>query len=920
MSRLRQVRGFTPYDMQPFMKQSTDAPMRFVEEHVSGFKPIDIGEMESLVEIFEELSGHRAQTGRELSDSTEDVTTDPVDIPAANEPAPALSHEYGAASVSFTVRIPDRSAVSSIADSFVFAAWSAGVAPSQSLADLPGQYGGAFAAQAAPIAAGIHALDCAAGDRNGFHATDVDAPEAPAVCSCCALSAEGSAQSMAAPFTLSNGKWGSATTGTTGGVVTWSIAGAGLSDKTPAVFFEGKTVFLSDIFQFDFTSVLTRAFAAWSAIANITFVQELDGGGDIGVGKNTDIRISAGYIDGPSKTLAQAFLPTAGVNPKNHASSGDIVFDSGENGFWNPSGLLTVAMHEIGHAIGLSHSSFGTLMAPAYDRSITAPQADDIAGARAIYGASPDRPGSLWISHVKIAEGDAGTKVMTFTVTRSNGNTPFKVKFATEDSSAKAGTDYVARSGTLSFAAGEISKTIDITILGDTLLEAEETFLLKLSNATKGVKIDNGVGVGTILNDDTAPAGSVSISDATIIEGDSGNQQVIFTVTRTGGAAAFDVTYTTADGTATSAGGDYYGKASTVSFGIGVNKQTISVTVRGDRIIEPDETFYVNLSGVTNGAKITKGQGVGTILNDDSDVVIVDPGRPINPDPGPRGPVFGAVHEATAAADKFAGTVGIDTVNYADQPGSRGVVASLANPKKNTGYAAGDTYSSIENLIGTSKADVLTGDTRDNILEGRGGADKLDGGLGFDIASYANAAAGVTANLAKPKSNTGEAFGDTYKSIEGLLGSAFNDILIGGTGADTIVGGAGNDVINGGAKTDTLTGGAGWDTFVFANLKEAGDIITDFTPGEDLIGIVRKGFKIDARVDFDAGGAFAFADKYFVSNTTGLADAVGHGQFVFNTTTDRLLWDPDGMGTKAAVLVARFTTDVNLTAYDFDLI
>ena len=75
------------------------------------------------------------------------------------------------------------------------------------------------------------------------------------------------------------------------------------------------------------------------------------------------------------------------------------------------------------------------------------------------------------------------------------------------------------------------------------------------------------------------------------------------------------------------------------------------------------------------------------------------------------------------------------------------------------------------------------------MLEGGAGKDALDGGGGSDTASYAQATAGVTADLSKPANNTGDAGGDTYKGIENLLGSAFNDKLTGNNGANTLTGG-----------------------------------------------------------------------------------------------------------------------------------
>ena len=97
--------------------------------------------------------------------------------------------------------------------------------------------------------------------------------------------------------------------------------------------------------------------------------------------------------------------------------------------------------------------------------------------------------------------------------------------------------------------------------------------------------------------------------------------------------------------------------------------------------------------------------------------------------------------------EAFVGTAeGNDTVSYASA-GFGGVTANLAKPSTNTGYAAGDTYKSIENLIGSDFNDKLTGDNNANILEGGPGADQLDGGKGSDTASYEHASSGVTADL-----------------------------------------------------------------------------------------------------------------------------------------------------------------------------
>jgi predicted extracellular nuclease/methionine-rich copper-binding protein CopC len=113
-----------------------------------------------------------------------------------------------------------------------------------------------------------------------------------------------------------------------------------------------------------------------------------------------------------------------------------------------------------------------------------------------------DTPASIAIDSVQITEGDSGTQIMTFTVTRTGGNAPFSVDFATSSGTATSGADFEAASGTLNFLATDTSKTISVTINGDTAVEGNEAFSLTLSNPTNGTTISQAVGTGTIANDD----------------------------------------------------------------------------------------------------------------------------------------------------------------------------------------------------------------------------------------------------------------------------------------------------------------------------------------------------------------------------------------------------------------------------------
>jgi PKD repeat protein len=115
-----------------------------------------------------------------------------------------------------------------------------------------------------------------------------------------------------------------------------------------------------------------------------------------------------------------------------------------------------------------------------------------------------------------------------------------------------------------------------------------------------------------------APTVSVSIADATIIEGNSGTKTLAFKVALSA-VSSSNVTYdiATADGSAT-AGSDYVARSlSGQTIPAGSLSKSFAVTINGDTVVEPDETFFVNLGNV-NGALVADGQAIGTIRNDDS--------------------------------------------------------------------------------------------------------------------------------------------------------------------------------------------------------------------------------------------------------------------------------------------------------------
>lgn len=115
----------------------------------------------------------------------------------------------------------------------------------------------------------------------------------------------------------------------------------------------------------------------------------------------------------------------------------------------------------------------------------------------------PTSPTQISIDNVSTIEGDSGTKTATFRVTLNKASaTPVTVDFATaDDGTATPGTDYIATSGTLTFAPGETEKTIEVTILGDLLTEDNEVFFVDLFDAAGAVVVDS-FGTGRILDDE----------------------------------------------------------------------------------------------------------------------------------------------------------------------------------------------------------------------------------------------------------------------------------------------------------------------------------------------------------------------------------------------------------------------------------
>jgi glucose/arabinose dehydrogenase len=246
-------------------------------------------------------------------------------------------------------------------------------------------------------------------------------------------------------------------------------------------------------------------------------------------------------------------------------------------------------------------------------------------------------------------------------------------------------------------------------------------------------------------------------------------------------------------------------------------------------------------------------------------------------------------------ADALTGHGGIDTADYSSS--SAGVNVTLGGSGTG-GDAQGDTLSGIENIIGSALVDTLTGDTNANTLTGGSGADTLNGGgnndtlIGgpggdtlnggteTDTADYSSSSLGVTVNLQTNTGSNGDAQGDTFNSIENIIGSAFGDMLTGDSGANAFNAGNGDDTLTGGGGADTLEGGRGIDTAVFSGPRSA------YT-------ITHSGNTLTVAGGSDGSDTLTHIEKLTFSDGTVLS-GLGpvHSDFTGDSTSD-LLWRHD---------------------------
>lgn len=227
------------------------------------------------------------------------------------------------------------------------------------------------------------------------------------------------------------------------------------------------------------------------------------------------------------------------------------------------------------------------------------------------------KPGTLALTEASISVDEQVGKA-TVTILRSQGDFgTVSVDYLTQDDSAINGDDYTAVSGTLTFLNGETSKSIEIDIIDDSSTETTESFSLVLSNPIGGAVLGIASAIDiSITDNDTTEGGtnnttignfSFNNTNTTVVESDG---SVGIEVMRSGaGIGEASVEYATRDGSAAS-GSDYSQNSGTLTFAVGQTRQTITIDITDDILLEENENFSIILSNSTgallsDGAKIT---------------------------------------------------------------------------------------------------------------------------------------------------------------------------------------------------------------------------------------------------------------------------------------------------------------------------
>jgi Ca2+-binding RTX toxin-like protein len=509
---------------------------------------------------------------------------------------------------------------------------------------------------------------------------------------------------------------------------------------------------------------------------------------------------------------------------------------------------------------------------------------------------------SLFVSDPEVIEGQKGQKFAVFNVDLSRpSGSELTFNYKTKDGSAIAGQDYVAKSGVLTFEAGETSQQIFVAIKGDELIESDEYFtLLVEQDAATGNGVADIAGIATIKDNDRHVPSSpvISINPVVTTETDTNLNYLRFAVTLSAPAPNMvSMSYrTVADGSATDNGVDYQVGTGTLQFAPGETTKIVDVRVWSDSLSEFDENVSLELFNAQNGVFAggeLRVKATGVIRDIDGpqlvSLFVSDP-EIVEGDLGKKFAVFEVRLSRPSDTDI--------SLDYKTKDGTAKAGSDYVGKTGSINFEAGETVKFVRiaiksdekveanekfSLIVTPNSDIAN-QTADNV----GSMTILNDDVAYKIINGTNGA-------------------------NRLNGSTANEKISGRGGNDTLTGGAGNDIIIGGDGKDRLTGGLDEDTFLFNAAPTAGvfDTITDYSVVSDTLRFENSVFAGIGKAGLLAAGKLHIG---------GLASMDADDRFIYVKSTGALFFDADGSGSGDAFKIAQLTRGLAMTINDFEVI
>lgn len=441
---------------------------------------------------------------------------------------------------------------------------------------------------------------------------------------------------------------------------------------------------------------------------------------------------------------------------------------------------------------------------------------------------------TLTVGAPAVAEGESGTTTLTFDLTLdSAAKADTTVSFSTLTSgTATAGTDFVAGTGSVTFAAGETTKQVTVTVNGDTTSEGDETVAVQFTGDNLVAAV---TGTGTITNDDGAPPIFTLTSDApSVVEGNSGTANLTFNLTLDSAPTA-DVTVnyeTLTTGTAT-AGTDFTASTGTVTFAAGQATATVSIPVVGDTSQETSETVAVKFTGSQLTADVS---ATGTITNDDISVTLAPSGSTVTEGTS-------QTFTITASAASSSDTVYIYNV--------------VGNTNNGTVTAATSAdFSAVNGSVTLPAGSTTVTFTVTPINEGT-----IEGLEGFNVSLLNSSTLAVEATSSVVAIQDGASSGQNFTLTAGL------DSFSGTSGADVF-----SAALASGSQTlqsfDSLTGGDGNDSLLATFSASSNQIVAPTLSSVDSLTFTNSGTGITT---FDLGN---------VTGTTSVANNSSTGALI----------------------------------------